>query len=150
MIRIVVADRTLAVFYDADTLRSALRESARLVDPSGNKQERELVTDRPGRRVGYGTGRHGVEEGSRARTEVAARFARRIGRRLDVARRAGEFDELIVVAGPTFLGLLRERMSGPTRERVVHEVGKDLVHATVGDLRRHIPTRRGELGRARS
>lgn len=147
MIRIVAADRTLAVFYDADSLRASPRESARLANPAGSKQERELVTDRPGRRGGYGMGRHGVEEGAKARNEAAARFARRISRRLDVARRAGEFDDLIIVAGPAFLGMLREMLSWPTRTRVVHEVAKDLVHATVADLRRHIPARQGELRR---
>jgi protein required for attachment to host cells len=73
------------------------------------------------------------------------RFAKRISRRLDEARRKGEFDELIVVAGPPFLGLMRGEMSRPTRERVVHEIRKDLVHSPVESLRRHLPQSAAEL-----
>ncbi len=75
----------------------------------------------------------------------AVRFARRIARRLDDARRNGEFEELIVVAGPPFLGLVREGLSRPTRARVVHEVRKDLVHMPLAALQKHLPRSAAEL-----
>jgi protein required for attachment to host cells len=74
------------------------------------------------------------------RFELATKFARRIARRLDEARRHEEFEQLIVVAGPPFLGLVRKSLSKPTRQRVVHEIGKDLVHGPVEQLVEHLPT----------
>ena len=50
-----------------------------------------------------------------------------------------------MVAGPPFLGLMREEMSRPTLARVVHEIRKDLVHSPVESLRRHLPTSAAEL-----
>ena len=73
------------------------------------------------------------------------RFARRISCRLDDALQKGEFEELIVVAGPPFLGLMRSELSRPARERVVHEIRKDLVHGPVEALRRHLPESAAEL-----
>ncbi len=145
-IRIVVADQSEAIFYESPTLRSVPREVLRITNPAGHKHERELVTDRPGRgHDRFGTGRHSIEDGTTARREYAGRFVRRIARRLDRDRRNADFDELIVVAGPSFLGLVRETLPARTRALVVHEVRKDLVHSPVQALRAHLPTRRTEL-----
>jgi protein required for attachment to host cells len=44
----------------------------------------------------------------------------------------------VVVAGPPFLGLLREAMSKPTKARVEREIRKDLVHGPINVLREHL------------
>jgi protein required for attachment to host cells len=67
-------------------------------------------------------------------------FARRIARRLDEARQNDEFERLVVVAGPPFLGLLREEFSAPTRAVVAHEIRKDLVHSKPESLLKHLAT----------
>ena len=74
------------------------------------------------------------------------RFARRIARRLDEARRKDEYERLIIVAGPSFLGLMREELSKPTKARVVHEVPKDLVHSPVDAVRKHLPESDADIG----
>ena len=66
------------------------------------------------------------------------RFARRIARRLDNARRKDEFDRLVVVAGPPFLGTVRQELSRPTRACVAREIGKDLVHSPPEVLARQL------------
>ena len=147
--RIVVADRAEAVFYETASLHSTPVEIARIANPDGQKHERELGADRPGRSHSrYGNARYSLTDGSTARRESAERFARRIARRLDRARRSEEFADLIVVAGPAFLGLVRENLPPLTRARVVHEVRKDLVRKPVNELRAHLPTRRTELREA--
>ncbi len=126
-IRIVVADQAEAIFYDTPSLQA---------------QPKEV----PGRSYeSVGGQRHAIARENAPRQQEAVRFARRISRRLDEARRKGEFDELIVVAGPPFLGLMRREMSRPTRERVVHEIRKDLVHSPVESLQRHLPVSAAEL-----
>jgi protein required for attachment to host cells len=147
--RIVVADQAEAVFYEIASLRSTPVEIARIANPEGQKHERELGADRPGRSHSrYGGARYSLAGRSTARRESAERFARRIARRLDKARRSEEFADLIVVAGPAFLGLVRESLPALTRARVVHEVRKDLVRKPVQELCTHLPTRRAELREA--
>jgi protein required for attachment to host cells len=145
-IRIVVADQAEAIFYDAPSLEARPTEVGRISDPIAHQHDRELASDRPGRSYeSVGGARHAIERENDPRWQEAVRFARRISCRLDDALRKGEFDELIVVAGPPFLGLIRSELSRPARERVVHEIRKDLVHGPIEALRRHLPASAAEL-----
>jgi protein required for attachment to host cells len=145
-IRIVVADQAEAIFYDAPSLEARPTEVGRISDPVAHQHDRELASDRPGRSYeSVGGARHAIERENDPRWQEAVRFARRISCRLDDALRKGEFDELIVVAGPPFLGLIRSELSRPARERVVHEIRKDLVHGPVEALRTHLPSSAAEL-----
>jgi protein required for attachment to host cells len=148
-IRIVVADQAEAIFYDSASLQAPPTEVARISDPAAHQHNRDFSSDRPGRSYeSFGGARHALERENDPRQREAVRFARRIARRLDEARRKDEYEELIVVAGPSFLGLMREELSKPTRARVVHEVHKDLVHSPMEALRKHLPTSAAELAPA--
>lgn len=139
-IRIVVADQAEAIFYDAPSLDARPREVGRISDPLARKHDRDLVSDRPGRSYeSVGGARHAIERENDPRYQEAVRFARRISCRLDDALNRGEFEELVVAAGPPFLGLMRAEMSQQVKKRVVHEIRKDLVHGPVEALRRHLP-----------
>jgi protein required for attachment to host cells len=145
-IRIVVADQAEAIFYDTPSLQAQPKEVAHISDPLAHQHDRDFSSDRPGRSYeSFGSQRHAIARENDPRSREAIRFAKRISRRLDEARRKGEYDELIVVAGPPFLGLMRKEMSRPTRERVVHEIRKDLVPSPVESLRRHLPASAAEL-----
>jgi protein required for attachment to host cells len=139
-IRIVVADQAEAIFYDAPSLDARPKEVGRISDPLAHKHDRDLGSDRPGRSYeSVGGARHAIERENDPRYEEAVRFARRISCRLDDALHRGEFEELVVAAGPPFLGLMRAEMSQQVKKRVVHEIRKDLVHGPVEALRRHLP-----------
>lgn len=145
-IRIVVADQAEAIFYDSSSLRARPEEVARITDPAAHLHDRDFESDRPGRSYeSVGGARHAVGNENSPRRREAVRFARRISRRLDEARRNEEYEELIVVAGPSFLGLMREELSKPTRARVVHEIRKDLVQMPLTALRKHLPASAAEL-----
>ena len=145
-IRIVVADQAEAIFYDAPSLDARPEEVGRISDPAAHLHDRDLASDRPGRSYeSVGGARHAIERENDPRWQEAVRFARRISCRLDDALQKGEFEELIVVAGPPFLGLMRSELSRPARARVVHEIRKDLVHGPVEALRRHLPASAAEL-----
>ena len=139
-IRIVVADQAEAIFYDAPSLEARPTEVGRISDPIAHQHDRELASDRPGRSYeSVGGARHAIERENDPRWQEAVRFARRISCRLDDALNRGEFEELVVAAGPPFLGLMRAEMSQQVKKRVVHEIRKDLVHGPVEALRRHLP-----------
>jgi protein required for attachment to host cells len=137
--RIVVADQAEAVFYDTASPTQPPREVARIADTAAHLHDRDFSSDRPGRGHAKARGtRHAFGGENDPRHREAMAFARRIARRLDEARRRDEYDDLVVVAGPAFLGLMREELSGPTRARIVSEVHKDLVHGPVEELRLHL------------
>jgi len=145
-LRIVVADQAEAIFYDSPSLEAMPKEVAHISDPLAHLHDRDLMSDRPGRSYeSVGGARHAIEREDDPRHREAVRFARRIARRLDEARRKNEFEQLIVVAGPPFLGMMRQEMSRPTRERVVHEIRKDLVHSPMEALRKHLPASAAEM-----
>ena len=147
-IRIVVADQAEARFYDMHIPGKSLRLTGRLLDPSARLHERDLVSDRPGRvfdRAPLSAGRRGAMAhhdtgGERsARRYAAVAFARRIGRQLDLARRQGRFERLVLMANPRFLGMLRQVLPPQLGECVAAVVPKDLVHQGEGALRAHLP-----------
>ncbi len=67
------------------------------------------------------------------------RFARQIAAELSSAKRDNAFDRLVLVAGPTFIGLLRSALSEPVRATLVAEVRKDLVAADEATLCAALP-----------
>jgi protein required for attachment to host cells len=145
-VRIVVADGGEALFYDADSTRGPLRLAGRMADPAARMHDRDLVTDRPGRKfdraqVGHrgGTSGHaagGEESPRKHETQV---FARRVIEELERASRSDGFQRVVVMAGPAFLGLLRGELSGALRSKVVAEVPKDLVHQGESAVLQHLP-----------
>jgi protein required for attachment to host cells len=147
--RILVADQAEAIFYDSASLEARPTEVGRISDPDAHLHDRDLVSDRPGRSYeSVGGARHAIERENDPRHRAAVRFARRIGRRLDEARRKNEFESLVVVVGPPFLGLVREELPKLTRARVAHEIRKDLVHSPVESLREHLSAKAEELAGA--
>jgi protein required for attachment to host cells len=142
--RILVADQAEAIFYDAPTLGTRPKEVARISDPLAHLHDREFATERPGRtHESQGNMRHSIQREDTPRRAEAVRFARRIARKLDDARRKDEFEQLVVVAGPPFLGLVREELSRPTRARVAREIRKDLVHSAPEVLARRLAASEG-------
>jgi protein required for attachment to host cells len=144
---ILVADESEARFYDAVAVDAPLRLIDRVADPDARLHDRDLKSDRPGRVFDHApprSGRRGAvahhstggENGPRKHAAVV--FARQIAARLEAARRSGDFEQLIVVAGPPFLGTLRAALPRALRIRVVREVPKDLVHESEHSLRAHL------------
>lgn len=124
---------------------SGFTEVARIERASAHQPARALVTDRTGRvfdsgsRVGHGPkshARHGAQSDYDPHAVEVERFAKRLARRLDIERRRAGMDELILIAEPRFLGVLRPRLSAPTRRLLRREVARDLVRADELQIRR--------------
>ncbi len=151
--RIVVADQGEARFYDR--AGSGLRAVGSLENPAAHLHNRDFKSDRQGRifssvrAAGARRGavsRHAAGGERSPHKRAAELFAKRIARELSAASRAGDFDGLVLVAGPAFLGLLRAALPKHVKSAVVAEVAKDLVHLPKTALRSHLPP--GAPGRA--
>jgi len=146
--RIVVANQAEAVFYDTGGPQAPLRLVGRLQNPAGRLLDREFKSDRPGRvfdRAPSGTGRRGAVAhhstgGERTpRRQATGAFARRIAVNLSAARRVKQFDGLVLIAAPAFLGALRKTLAKSLRAVVAAEIAKDLIGHPRETVRAHIP-----------
>lgn len=147
-IRIVVADQSEARFYDSLGFLRPLKLAGTLRNPRARLHVRDIEADRPGRTISRSVssgGRHrggarhayGSERG--AKRQALSAFARRIAADLEQAQRAGRFERLVLLAGPTLLGSLRAALSSELLGRIALTLTKDVVHRRDWDLRTHIP-----------
>ncbi len=147
-IRIVVANQAEAAFYDLESRTGEPKFATRLSDPLAHLHDRDLKSDRPGQFSDHAplaggrrgaTAHHGTGGERSPRKHEAVLFAGRIAEQLEHARRNAEFDRLVVMAAPAFLGLLRKAMPSSVQSHVAAEVGKDLVNEPEASVRAHIP-----------
>jgi protein required for attachment to host cells len=144
-VRIVVADESKARFYDTSRSDGALREAGSLENPGARLHDRDLASDRPGRsfssaRAGSGAVTHHAFGGTDGpRKHEAGLFAKRIVHELERELRDERFERVVLIAGPAFLGLLRDALPEGLRSRVVAEVVKDLAHQDVDAVQAHVP-----------
>ena len=147
-VRVVVADESEARFYDTGGPRVPLQLACRVENPSGRLRDRELRSDRPGRvfdraptaRQRRAAVAHHATGGEQSpHKQETQRFARRIVQTLEEARQVGQFDRLVLMAGPPFLGTIRAALRKSVRATVIAEIPKDLVHQTEREVRAHLP-----------
>lgn len=136
-IRVVVADERRATFFDVRRPSDGLREVASMENPSGRLKDRDLESDRPGRRFGGSQGNshrtgpvlghhHGVDGERSTLQHDLTLFAKDVGRRIETDRVKHRFDKLVIVAAPKMLGLLRQSISPSTQAMLAGEIAKDL------------------------
>jgi protein required for attachment to host cells len=137
---VVVADggRARILRREGRRYASPLVEVARFERSSAHLPARELTTDISGRvfsggsRVGFGprmTARHGAQSDYDPHLVQIERFARHIAARLAQLTQRQDVQEIVLIAAPRFLGVLRRSLPEPLRHRVTRELARDLTAA---------------------
>lgn len=121
---VVAADASRARVLQVSS-RDKLAEVASLDNPQGRMHNRDLLTDAyPRNRAAGGPGSDPQETSPvEHATEM---FAKRVGDYLEKARTDHRYDELVVIAPPKFLGVLRKEMGKEVGKLVADELPKDL------------------------
>jgi len=102
--------------------------------PEGRKKGRDLITDRPGKNMrGASKASHAYDPPISAEQHEAELFARHLADYLDKEGALRKFDRLVLVAPPSFLGLLRKSLSKPLAQKIIREIPKDLPSTWVSD-----------------
>lgn len=109
--------------------------------PSAHLPAHELTTDGGGRvfessgRGGVGAThtRHGVASDYDPHTVEIERYVARIAQHLELRHRAGQLSNLVLIAEPRLLGVLRARLPPEIHRLITLEISGDYVHAD-GDL----------------
>jgi len=136
---ILVADTTRARIFTADTPSSPLEEIEDLSHSKSRLHDREITSDLPGKIKSVGGGGHAYEQPTDPKKYEAEEFAHSIAQHLEDAHNEGRFEQLLIIAGPTFLGLLRNNLPDQIKKLVRFELDKEITTLSAADIRQHLP-----------
>ncbi|HVZ32572.1 MAG TPA: host attachment protein [Polyangiaceae bacterium] len=101
----------------------------------GRRHVGEFEEDRPGRSFDRGgQGRHAYAAEQDAHEHAIEHFARELAKDLGRDYRSGAFAQLVLIAPPRFLGMLRGELDDLVGRTLIGTVAKDLPRATVNEL----------------
>jgi protein required for attachment to host cells len=146
---IVVANRTEAkIFYSDPKQNRDVEFINKLENPRGRLKAGDINADRPGAFSPMATGHGSGREAQVSPTErVAQEFVKEIVTHLDAGRTQNQFEELVLIADPHFLGLMRNQMSKELKKLVSREEAKDLAVVTSDELQERLyPQQEDTLG----
>jgi len=109
--------------------------------PEGRARDRDIDADRPGRSFRKDSGdprRAAMSRSEGPHDRAVADFARTLTGKLQSARAENQYERLVLVAPPRFLGLLRSSLDGPTAQLVVGSVSKNLATSKEAELIEHL------------
>ena len=122
----MVADARRARLFRLDFPSHGLVEFQTLTNPQARLHDSEFHSDRQGRSFDSGSpGRHAMEA-SGGKEHANDEFARDIADVLRKGRVDHNFTDLVIVAAPRFLGLLRGHLDGPTAKLVRKEMSREV------------------------
>lgn len=136
---ILVADTTRARIFTADTPSSPLEEIEDFPHIAGRLHDREITSDLPGRIKSADGGGHAFEQPTDPKKHEIDNFAHHIAKFLEDAHNANRFEQLMIVAGPSFLGMLRSHLPEQIKQLVRFELNKEITMLSAADIRQHLP-----------
>lgn len=100
----------------------------------GRRHAGELTEGRVGRAHGGGAGGRACEPATDPRTHAIGHFAKQLAKDLGRDLRKGAFTQLVLIAPPRFLGLLRGELDAPLERALIASLPKDLPRASEREL----------------
>ena len=123
---VLVAQRAGARIYEHRGPGKGLNLLDTIENEEGRLRDGEINSDRPGRAFdSHDRGRHAMEPNETPHERIAADFARSLAKGLEEARVRGDFDQVILVAEPRMLGLLRKSLGSSTAAHLRGSIDKD-------------------------
>jgi len=135
---ILVANASQAKLYANTGPNKGLKLVKDLKHPESREKASDLVSDRPGQMHGPGNGHRAGQPKTDPKTNEARHFAQELARELNHSRSSGLVGRFILVAPPAFMGLLNEKLDGPTASLVSDRFEKDYTKTTEKDLAGHL------------
>jgi protein required for attachment to host cells len=124
---ILVADGAFARVFLSEGPDEPLKLLQDLEHPQSRFKGQDLYTDKPR-----------MEPYTLPKDQEAGIFARQVASMLDLSLSRNEYDQLVLVAPPPFLGPLRKELSKQVQARVVDEIAKDFVSLKQHELQERL------------
>jgi protein required for attachment to host cells len=125
---LVVANGSEATFFKYTDEGTSLQKIGGLGNSFGRKQDKDIVTDRPGVMSGGGSNIHGRDSMSveMSPTDKAREnFVKAVADELERARKQDKLQSIDIIAEPKTMGLLRNNFSSNLAAMIDHTVSKD-------------------------
>ncbi|MBS1155019.1 MAG: hypothetical protein H6R07_943 [Proteobacteria bacterium] len=136
---ILVANACQARIYSRNGIRQELALVKEMMHPESRMKNSELVSDRAGYMPGVGNGHGSKQPPSDPKQNEALHFAQELAQTLNQGRCSQQFERIILVAPPAFMGLLGEKIDVQTAKLVTEKLGKDYTQSTEKELVGHLP-----------
>ena len=125
---VLVANQSEARIYSTTRVTGSLMLVKILTHEEGAAQARELTSDAPGRSFNrMGPARHGMEPDTGVKEEERRRFVREMVDQLEAGHLRGDFHDLVLLAAPGVLGVIRKTMSSDLEKGVIKEIPKNVI-----------------------
>ena len=132
---ILVANQAEAQIYSSDQIPGNLLLVDVLANKEGTTHPGDLVSDAPGRSFdSTGSGRHAMEPNTGVKEEQRRRFVKEMTNRLQAAYLKGDFTQLVLLAAPAVLGVIRKSLPAELKKIVIKEIPKDVIGQDVGKI----------------
>lgn len=133
---VIVADSNRARIFSAASILAPWTEEKDLISAADKSKD---YSDQPGRSFNrQGGHRHAMEKEVTPAKEGLIHFAKSIARVVDDQRSKAGLKELVLVAAPEFLGLLRAELNPASAHLVTRELGKNLAQLTSEEIREYL------------
>jgi protein required for attachment to host cells len=143
---ILVANASHAKLYShlgyADSIMTLLRDCTH---PESRQKNDELVTDRPGYMQSAGNGHSSRRRDESPKEHEASLFAKMLADELLHGRTTMQYERLILIAPPEFMGELRHYLDKATAQCVVQHTEKDYTHWDQEEIQNALASRLGAV-----
>lgn len=137
---IVVAESSRARIFSVESRTTPLKEIEDMANEASRYHDQELVTDEPGRSFdsnGHG-GRHAMESRTEPKKTEIMHFAHDLSERLENARRVGDYNDLVLISSPSFLGMLKQNLGSVTQKHISQTINKNLIDMSEAEIRNYV------------
>lgn len=135
---ILVANASKAKLYGNAGPKKGLQLLKEMDHPESRQKNADLVTDRSGHMQSAGNGHGARQPQTEPKQNEARNFALELARELNHGRTSNLYHRAIIVAPPSFMGLLNGAIDGPTLQMVSDRLEKDYTKASDKELAGHL------------
>ncbi len=134
---IVVSDAAQAHIFSRRAAASALKPVDTLTHSQSRLHEGDLRTGGKGdTHESAGSSARQPDPQTTTSEKHADIFAKEVAQALKRGRTDNAYKQLVLVAGPSFLGRLRDHLDTPTRQYVTHTIDKNWAHHDAREIER--------------
>jgi len=136
---VLVANSSQAKIYAGKGQRGPLTKIKDFDFLKGRLHEGDLVSDFAGSDGGsVGQGRHVLDDKTSAKEQEAIVFAKELINYLNKKRNKEAFRRLVIIAPPTFLGLLRKNSNDEIISMVSQQIDKNFIDKSAEEIHQYL------------
>lgn len=135
---ILVANASSAHLYANQGPKKGLKRIREFEHAASRGKGLDLVSDRPGHNRSHGNGHGSLIPATDPKQNEAQHFAIELARELERGRATNQYQRLILVAAPHFMGLLNNHIGSHVRNLVSDSFEKDYTKADARELSGHL------------